>query len=204
MHLSTHSSKYVKPLAFALLTVAGAASLALTARAETHVSLNLQLGAPPPVVVQTAPPPPVVVEQRAVAPGAGYVWVAGHNSWMHGRWVWVPGTWVVPPQPNTIYVEGRWDEHTRNWIEPHWEVVAPPPAAPVVVVEAPPPPRHEHHGHAPGPGYVWIDGYWAWHGHHHEWVAGRWALPPHGHHEWVAARWEHRGGSYVFIEGAWR
>jgi len=202
MHLSTLPSKSMKPLTFALIAAVGAA-LTSAARAETHVSLNLQLGAPPPVVVHTAPPPPVV-EQRIISPGSGYVWVPGHNSWMHGRWIWVPGTWVRPPQPEAVYVEGRWDERSRNWIEPHWEMVAPPTPAPVVIVEAPPPVRHEHRGHAPGPDYVWIDGYWAWHGHHHEWVAGRWARPPHGHRQWVAPRWEHRNGSYVFIEGSWR
>jgi hypothetical protein len=203
MHLPL-PSKIMKPFAFSLLAAAGLATLVVTARAETHVSLNLQLGAPPPVVVYTPPPAPVV-EQVAVSPGPGYVWVAGHHSWINGRWVWYSGAWVVPPQPNTIYVEGRWDEHTRNWIEPHWEVIAAPPApAPVVIVTPPPPPRHEHRGYAPGPGYVWIDGYWAWHNGHHEWIAGRWEHPPHGHHEWVAARWEQHGGSYVFIEGSWR
>ena len=206
MHLSTLPSKLLKPLASSLLAAASVAALALTAHAETHVSLNLQLGPPPPVVVREAPPRPVVVERQYSSPGPGFVWVPGHNSWVHGAWVWFPGTWVRPPQPNTVYIEGRWDERSRNWIEPHWEMMAPPPPpapAQVIIVDAPPPLRQEHRGHAPGPDYVWIDGYWAWHGHHHEWVAGRWDRPPHGHHTWVAPRWEHHGGSYVFIEGSW-
>ena len=199
----------MKPSTFLLLSAVSASALTLTGRAETHVSLNLQLGPPAPVIVREAPPRPVIVERQYNSPGPGFVWVAGHNSWVRGGWVWIPGTWVRPPQPNTIYVEGRWDERSRNWIEPHWEVMAPPPPpAPmpseVVIVDAPPPPRHEHRPHAPGPEFVWIDGYWGWHGHRHEWVEGRWERPPHGHREWIAPRWEHRGGSYVFIEGSWR
>ncbi len=185
-----------------------AATLALPARAETHVSidLGLRLGAPPPIVVREAPPRPVVVDTRYAAPGSGYVWVAGHNSWRNGRWVWMAGAWVRPPQPNVIYVEGRWDERSRNWIESHWEVAVPTPLppGPEYVIEAPPPPRQEVIIAQPGPGYVWIGGYWGWHHHRHEWVAGHWERPPHGHHEWAAARWEHHGNSYVLIEGQWR
>jgi hypothetical protein len=34
---------------------------------------------------------------------------------------------------------------------------------------------------APGPGYVWIPGSYAWDGSSHVWVPGRWELPPrHG------------------------
>ena len=73
----------------------------------------------------------------------------------------------------------------------------------VVVVEAPPPPRHEVRMERPAPDYVWVDGYWAWRGRHHEWVPGRWERPPHSHATWIAPRWEHRNGSYVFIEGTW-
>ena len=194
----------MKPLAFSLLTALSASALALNARAETHVSLNLSLGIPAPIVVHEAPPRTVIVETQYSAPGPGYVWVAGHNSWINGRWVWIPGTWARPPQPTAVYVEGRWDEHTRYWIEPHWEMITVPSPAPVVIVQAPPPPRHEHRGYRPSPDYIWVDGYWAWHGHNHEWVAGRWEMPPHGRHYWVAPRWEQHGGSYVFIEGSWR
>ena len=222
--------KAMKPTLFALPTALLAATLALTARAETHVNidLGLRLGPPPPIVVREAPPRPVIVERQYAAPGEGYVWVAGHNTWRDGRWVWVGGTWARPPQPGAMYVEGRWDEHSRNWTESHWEVVEHRddhrdrhddrgdrhddrwdrehrgPGGVELIVQAPPPPRHEHRDHRPGDDFVWIDGYWAWRGNHHEWVAGRWERPPHGHREWIAPRWEHRGGSYVFIEGTWR
>ncbi|MEO6873922.1 MAG: hypothetical protein ABI222_03785 [Opitutaceae bacterium] len=188
------------------------AGLALPARAETHVSLNLQLGAPAPIVVRQAPPP-VIIERQYNAPGPGYVWIAGHNVWRHNRWVWVGGTWMRPPQPGVIYVEGRWDGRSHNWIDSHWELPPPPPVllpAPpdynveYVVGAPPPPPRQEIIVVRPGPSYVWIGGYWARHGRRQEWVAGRWEKPPHGRREWVAPRYEHRGKDYVFIQGSWR
>lgn len=203
MHLSTLPSSLGKPLAFSLL----AAAMVLTAHAETHVNidLGLRLGPPPPVIVRQAPPRPVIVERQYNAPGPGFVWVAGHNMWINDRWAWIPGTWARPPQNNTIYVEGRWDERSRNWIAPHWEIVGPPPPpAPIVIVQAPPRPRYEHPGRRPSRDVVWVDGYWAWRGRRYEWVSGRWDRPPHGHGRWNAPRYERRGNSYVFIEGSWR
>lgn len=40
-----------------------------------------------------------------------------------------------------------------------------------------PPPRVEYRGLPPATGYVWIDGYWNWIGHRHDWVPGYWAPP---------------------------
>jgi len=208
MHSSTPLTKAMKPALFSLSAAVCAALLALTARAETHVNidLGLRLGPPAPIVVREAPPRPTIVERQYAAPGTGYVWIAGHNTWINGRWAWISGTWVRPPQPGVIYVEGRWDERSRNWIEPHWELVGPPPTppGPAFVLEAPPPPRHERMSHRPSSQYMWVEGFWAWRGHRYEWVAGHWELPPHGHQYWVAPRWENRGNSYVFIEGSWR
>lgn len=216
MHLSTRPPKAMKPTLFSLSAAACAAIFALTAQAETHVSidLGLRLGVPPPIVVREAPPRPTIVERQYASPGSGYVWVAGRNTWRDGRWVWVSGGWVRPPQPNAIYVEGRWDERSRNWTESHWEVVdrrdngdhwdrhgSP---GVELIVEAPPPPRHERMSHRPSSEHMWVEGFWARRGHRYEWVAGHWELPPHGHQYWVAPRYEHRDNSYVFVEGRWR
>jgi hypothetical protein len=198
MHLSLASTRLTLSAALC------AAVLSLPARAETHVSVSLQLGAPAPIVVHEAPPRPVR-EVIVTSPGRGYVWVPGRYVWHHHHWNWVPGVWVVPPQQGAIYVEGRWDERSRNWVEAHWELPPPPPPpAPGYIVMAPPPPRQEVVFAQPSPHHVWISGYWVWRGHRHEWVAGHWELPPHGHQVWVAPRWEHRSNGYVFIEGCWR
>jgi hypothetical protein len=183
-----------------------ALALVLPTHADTRVSvdLGLRLGPPVPVAVRYAPPSPRF-ERRMAAPGRGYFWIGGHHAWMTNQWVWVPGIWALPPQPGALWVEGRWDNRSRNWIDGYWSIPAPPPPpAQVVIVEAPPPPRQEVIIMRPSPLHVWIDGYWIWRGRRHEWVAGHWELPPRGRGTWVAPRWDHRGKSYVFIEGTWR
>lgn len=45
----------------------------------------------------------------------------------------------------------------------------------VVVANTPPPAaRAEERPPAPGAGYVWSDGYWAWRNGQYEWVPGHW------------------------------
>jgi hypothetical protein len=72
-----------------------------------------------------------------------------------------------------------------------------------VVTEAPPAPQVEVQVAAPGPGYVWTSGYWAWHSRW-VWVGGRWVVPPHRHAVWVAGHWGRRGHGYVWVGGRWR
>lgn len=75
----------------------------------------------------------------------------------------------------------------------------------VFYATAPPPPvRAEYYGAAPGPGFVWVGGYWGWSGGNYAWVPGRWQRPPRAHAVWVRPYWEHRGGRYRFHEGRWR
>ncbi len=74
----------------------------------------------------------------------------------------------------------------------------------VIVRVAPPRPLVEKRVVAPGPGYVWIDGYHRWDGARYVWVAGRWEMPPRPHAHWVAHRWVKRHGGWVLVEGHWR
>ena len=76
--------------------------------------------------------------------------------------------------------------------------------AQVVVHVAPPPPIVERHPVAPGPRYVWIDGYHRWDGHRYVWVGGRWVLPPQPGAVWIPGHWDRRPGGYVWIQGHWR
>ena len=86
---------------------------------------------------------------------------------------------------------------------------ATPPAAPApadteMYVEAPPPLlQSEVMVASPGPGFIWVSGYWGWRAGNHAWVHGHWERPPHPHSTWVQPRWEHRGRGYVFIRGYW-
>ena len=70
----------------------------------------------------------------------------------------------------------------------------------------PPPPRAMGVvGYAPGPGYVWIDGYWDWRGNRYNyWVPGRWERPPRRGAAWVGPHWDRRGGRHVWVRGYWR
>jgi len=69
---------------------------------------------------------------------------------------------------------------------------------------APPPIRVENYGRAPGPGYIWVNGYWGFRGNDYYWVSGRWERPPRGRRRWEDGRWEHRGDRYYWREGRWR
>ena len=68
----------------------------------------------------------------------------------------------------------------------------------------PPPPRYGVVGYAPGPGYVWTEGFWDRHGNQWVWVGGRWLRPPHGRGVWVAPAWREERGGWRFHRGYWR
>jgi hypothetical protein len=70
---------------------------------------------------------------------------------------------------------------------------------------APPAPRYYGAvGVAPGPGYIWTDGYWDWRGGNWGWRDGRWQRPPRRHARWVAPEWRREGRGYRFHQGRWR
>ena len=57
----------------------------------------------------------------------------------------------------------------------HYRAHIPPPPPP-------PPYAYRERGVAPGPGYVWVDGYWVFRGNHWHWVSGHWVRTPHSRH----------------------
>ncbi len=67
-------------------------------------------------------------------------------------------------------------------------------------IGAPPPPRIVRvRPVAPGPDYLWIDGYWYPDGGHYRWHAGYWTLPPYPGAHWIGPR--HDGRQY--FAGYW-
>ena len=68
----------------------------------------------------------------------------------------------------------------------------------------PPPVKVEVRPVSPGPGFVWIDGFWGYEGGHHIWQAGRWEKPPRANAHYVAPRWDRKGNQYAFREGHWK
>lgn len=81
----------------------------------------------------------------------------------------------------------------------------PPPGALFIAAQFGPPPPYEVVAVAPGPGFVWIRGYYSWGGGSYLWVPGRWERPPYYGATWVPGRWAHhpRQGWY-WSEGRWR
>lgn len=71
-------------------------------------------------------------------------------------------------------------------------------------IPPPPPPRYGAYGYAPGPGYVWTDGFWDLRGSRWVWVSGRWLRPPRPRAMWVPGHWKQYGNGYRFNRGYWR
>ena len=64
----------------------------------------------------------------------------------------------------------------------------------------PPPPRVVRIlPRRPGPGFVWINGYWYPTGNHYSWHNGYWARPPYAGARWIVP--QYRGGA--FYAGRW-
>ena len=77
-------------------------------------------------------------------------------------------------------------------------VITAPPPAPAPVVEQVPP--------QPGPGYVWVEGHWAWRPRfaRYAWVPGHWVVPESPGAVWVPGHWVARANGYVWVDGHWR
>ena len=75
----------------------------------------------------------------------------------------------------------------------------------VIIRVAPPRPvRVGVVGVAPGPGFVWVEGYHEWRGGAYVWIPGRWMRPPRPHARWIPPRYRHVRGGWVFVRGRWR
>src|SRR4051794_5169625 len=70
---------------------------------------------------------------------------------------------------------------------------APDPYSEVYVNTSPPPAVVEYRSYPPGPGYVWVDGYWDWSGYDWYWTRGYWAA---GRPNYYYVR-----PSYVVVDG---
>ncbi len=57
----------------------------------------------------------------------------------------------------------------------------------------------------PGPGYLWVPGYWAWNPQYeaYYWVAGTWVLPPQVGVLWTPGYWGWAGNAFSWNPGYW-
>jgi hypothetical protein len=72
----------------------------------------------------------------------------------------------------------------------------------VTATTEPPDPVYEEQTDSPGPGVVWVGGYWGWNGVDWGWTWGRWAAPPEGQ-VYVDPYYERVGGRVVYVRGYW-
>jgi WXXGXW repeat (2 copies) len=72
-----------------------------------------------------------------------------------------------------------------------------------VDVEPPPLPVYDQ-PEIPGPGYMWVPGYWAWDDNTgYYWVPGTWVLPPEPELLWTPGYWGWDNGAYLWHGGYW-
>jgi hypothetical protein len=160
---------------------------------------------PADYAADTAPPAPVVEDQPAI-PETGNVWAPGYWWWSTSshRYVWVSGAWRNPPPPDQVWTPGQWVAASSErylWVPGFWAARGVP--APPAISLAPPPPRLEAYGAAPGVGYSWTPGYYAYRDNAYVWNEGSWARPPREGLGWVEPRYVGVGGHYYFQPGRW-
>ena len=69
-----------------------------------------------------ARPPDDRVEEKAAAPGFGYIWVAGYWDYLDGNYLWRAGRWMQG-RADYEYVRARYEWNGSAWIfhRPHWK-----------------------------------------------------------------------------------
>jgi hypothetical protein len=71
----------------------------------------------------------------------------------------------------------------------------------IYVQTAPPPPPAETEPAMPGPGYVWVGGYYQWNGDDYVWVPGHFVQHAG---TWCAGQWRHdEQQGWYFVPGHW-
>lgn len=77
------------------------------------------------------------------------------------------------------------------------------PARARVVYAAPPAAQAEVIPAAPGPGYYWVRGHWAWRDGRYVWIRGHYIAQRAGG-VWVEGHYQNGAGGYFWVEGHWR
>jgi len=73
----------------------------------------------------------------------------------------------------------------------------------IIIGRNPPPMRYERRSVAPGPGYVWVDGYWGARDGRYYWVPGRWNRPPYEGAYWAHPHYDRYNDGWRYHEGHW-
>ena len=73
----------------------------------------------------------------------------------------------------------------------------------MAITLAPPPLPNAVQPVAPGPGYIWTPGYWAWGPNGYYWIDGAWLVPPAVGLLWTPGWWGWSDGYYRWHGGYW-
>lgn len=73
----------------------------------------------------------------------------------------------------------------------------------IYVRQAPPPIRYEARPGIPGPGYVWVDGFWEPYRNQYRWHPGYWNQPPFAGAYYVHPHYDHYNEGWRLHEGYW-
>jgi hypothetical protein len=89
--------------------------------------------------------------------------------------------------------------------KPPQTIVVQQPSAEVLVAEPPPADKAEvvTPSVAPGPDYIWVNGYWVRQGASWLWTPGTWVRQPHANAAWIPGHWQHQPGGWAWIPGHW-
>ena len=71
----------------------------------------------------------------------------------------------------------------------------------VYVRTGPPPLRREVIVASPGPGYIWVPGYYRYDRGAYVWVGGRYERPPRGRARWVPGHWQNSRRGLYYVQG---
>lgn len=82
--------------------------------------------------------------------------------------------------------------------------LVPAPPGAVFVRVRPPAPSVEVRAVAPGPDFIWIEGFHRWDGTRYVWIPGHWERRPHPKAVWMPGRWRHNDRGWFWVEGHWK
>jgi hypothetical protein len=60
-----------------------------------------------------------------------------------------------------------------------------------------------YYGAGAGFGRAWVPGYWGWRGGTRIWIEGAYMTPPNAGWIWIAPQWAWNGAQWVWQEGYW-
>ena len=132
---------------------------------------------------------PVLAQTQYGAPGQNPNQIGENN----GQYSSPP---APPSDPNAQYGTQQDYAYPMQYGAQQDNAAYPQNGAPQGIQQAPPAIPDYDQPQAPGDGYIWTPGYWAWTGDGYEWVQGAWVLAPYTGALWTPGYWGYGYGGY--------